>query len=164
MHNTIAGLAREIKVTHWAVTDDTFIGAMMATHPDSVHAFVWPWSESVTGSPYPAGQIAVKLRNPDEWDAKTAGYYMDTQTVANIHTTSLETGEIAVNFGKAGFSRAVARWIKDYEAPFALEFKDYNNTWGLVQWCYGLDEAEEKLETLRRDYGVNAYRINRKRR
>lgn len=175
MKNTIVGIQRDVTVSTAAVQDDSYVGVMMARHPESGAVFIWPYSESVTGSRYPTSRIAVKR---DYWVSSEPGdftdgirdirpnatAYLHAETVADIPTTSLETGEFTVGFGKVGFSRAVARWIRDNEAPFAIEYKNYLGQWELAETVHGLDNAKERMDIVRLDYGTSEYRLNRKRR
>lgn len=156
MKNTIVGITKDVHVSWWGVQDDTYAGAILGTHPDSPHVFLWPWSENNV----PASRIMVKVRQ--DIQAATSQKYWSAEAVADIATTSQATGAITVNYGNKGFAKAVARWIRDNTAPFMIEFKDYDGQWRNAETVYGRDDALERLDMLKSDYGQNAYRMARK--
>lgn len=163
MKNTIKGIAQDTRISAWSVQDDSYSGAMLAHHPESGFVFLWAHSESVTGSNFPASRIAVKHKMLVA-SAHTAGNYIHRETIADISVYDDRTGAITVNYGIVGFRNAVARWIRDYEAPVAIEYRNYLRQWELAERVNGLENAKERLETLRTDYGHSEYRINRRRR
>lgn len=175
MENTIKGLQAGVTVSAAAVRDDSYIGVQIARHLNSGAVFIWPYSESVTGGRCPASNIAVKddYRVSSEYGDFTDGIrdippsaelYFQSETVADIPVYDIRTSKISVGFGKVGFSRAVARWIRDNEAPFAIEYKNYLGQWELAETIYGLDNAKMRMDIIRLDYGASEYRLNQKRR
>ena len=159
MGNTVKAIADRMHYGRFSVsTDDNWSGVFVAEDVESRFSFVWPYKAD--GSK--ASQISVKaLREtvtnwPGDW-------YLEAGTVTNIHVTDLETGKFTVPFGPRGLTRAAARWVRDNVAPFAIEVRDHNGDWALAEWVNGLDNAMERLEVLRADYGVCEYRINKRR-